>query len=340
MAILVDHRHEGGAAVAGLRPRAALPPAGRARRDHGRVVVPQGRQRRVHADPRAGGGVVRRRDPPRGPGRRASSRRTAGSPASRSRTAGVPRADRRVRAGPAPDVHGAGRPARAAGRPGRRDPPLPVPGHVGQGQLRARRAARVPGPRRPRATSSAASPTSGRRSTTSSVPTTRRSTAGTAPGPYLDCAIQSTIDPDMAPPGKHVMSCFVQWVPYELRESNWDEQRQNLGDTVQATLESFFPGFGNLVLQREVVTPQRHRAGRGPHRGQHLPRRAAGAPDVHVPARAGLSDYRTPIERLLPVRLRDASRRLRQRRPGQARVEGDPQGPRPKAEAPGGKARR
>ncbi len=73
--------------------------------------------------------------------------------------------------------------------------------------------------------------------------------------PYLDCAIQSTIDPDMAPPGKHVMSCFVQYTPYKLRGSDWDAERGNLGDTVQATLESFFPGFSDLILHREVVTP-------------------------------------------------------------------------------------
>jgi phytoene dehydrogenase-like protein len=73
--------------------------------------------------------------------------------------------------------------------------------------------------------------------------------------PYIDGAIQSTIDPDMAPPGKHVMSCFIQYTPYHLRESDWDAEKENLGDTVQRTLESFFPGFGDLVLQREVVTP-------------------------------------------------------------------------------------
>ncbi len=73
--------------------------------------------------------------------------------------------------------------------------------------------------------------------------------------PYIDMAVQSTIDPDMAPPGKHVMSCFIQYTPYKLRESDWDTERQNLGDTVQRTLESFFPGFGDLVLHREVVTP-------------------------------------------------------------------------------------
>ena len=55
-------------------------------------------------------------------------------------------------------------------------------------------------------TSTAASRTSARRWSTSSGPTTTRSTAGTSKRPYIDSAIQSTIDPDMAPPGKHVMS--------------------------------------------------------------------------------------------------------------------------------------
>jgi len=73
--------------------------------------------------------------------------------------------------------------------------------------------------------------------------------------PYIDCAIQSTIDPDMAPPGKHVLSCFVQYTPYELRASDWDAEREPMADRVQATLERFFPGFGDLVLHREVQTP-------------------------------------------------------------------------------------
>jgi phytoene dehydrogenase-like protein len=78
--------------------------------------------------------------------------------------------------------------------------------------------------------------------------------------PYLDCSIQSVVDPDMAPPGKHVMSCFVQYAPYHLKHpdgtpANWDDERHRFGDTVQAVLESHFPGFGDLVLHREVVTP-------------------------------------------------------------------------------------
>jgi phytoene dehydrogenase-like protein len=114
--------------------------------------------------------------------------------------------------------------------------------------------------------------------------------------PYLDCAIQSTIDPDMAPPGKHVMSCFVQYAPYQLRGSDWETERQNLGDTVQRTLESFFPGFGDLVLHREVVTPLDIERVVGLSEGNIF----AGeflAPQMYFfrPA-PGWAQYRTPIE--------------------------------------------
>lgn len=114
--------------------------------------------------------------------------------------------------------------------------------------------------------------------------------------PYIDGAIQSTIDPDMAPPGKHVMSCFIQYTPYRLRESDWDAEKENLGDTVQRTLESFFPGFGGLVLQREVVTPLHIERTVGLSEGNIF----AGeffAPQMFFfrPA-PGWSQYRTPIE--------------------------------------------
>jgi phytoene dehydrogenase-like protein len=114
--------------------------------------------------------------------------------------------------------------------------------------------------------------------------------------PYLDCSIQSMFDPDMAPPGKHVMSCFVQYAPYHLARSDWDTERQNLGDTVQATLESFFPGFGDLVIHREVVTPLDIERVVGLTEGNIF----AGeflAPQMYFfrPA-PGWSQYRTPID--------------------------------------------
>lgn len=73
--------------------------------------------------------------------------------------------------------------------------------------------------------------------------------------PFLDCCVQSMVDPDMSPPGKHVMSCFVMYAPYKLAEGDWDSEKENLGDVVEATLEEFFPGFRDLVVHREIVTP-------------------------------------------------------------------------------------
>jgi phytoene dehydrogenase-like protein len=73
--------------------------------------------------------------------------------------------------------------------------------------------------------------------------------------PYIDVIIPSMIDPNMAPPGKHVMSCFVQYAPYELRQGTWPEQREALGDTVIDTLSDYFPNLKDIILHRQVVTP-------------------------------------------------------------------------------------
>ncbi len=61
--------------------------------------------------------------------------------------------------------------------------------------------------------------------------------------PYMDILIPSTIDPTMAPPGKHVMSIFVQYAPYHLRESTWEEQREAFGDAVIDTLSEYAPNL-------------------------------------------------------------------------------------------------
>ena len=114
--------------------------------------------------------------------------------------------------------------------------------------------------------------------------------------PYIDGAIQSTIDPDMAPPGKHVMSCFIQYTPYRLRESDWDAEKENLGDTVQRTLESFFPGFGELVLQREVVTPLHIERTVGLSEGNIFAGELFAPQMLFFRPAPGWSQYRTPID--------------------------------------------
>ncbi len=73
--------------------------------------------------------------------------------------------------------------------------------------------------------------------------------------PYIDIVIPSLTDPTVAPPGKHVMSCFVQYAPYDLKEGTWDEKREEFGDTVIATLAEYAPNLPDLILHRQVLTP-------------------------------------------------------------------------------------
>ena len=73
--------------------------------------------------------------------------------------------------------------------------------------------------------------------------------------PYVDIVIPSMIDPGMAPPGKHVMSCFVQYAPYRLREGSWEERREAFGDAVLETLSEYIPNLKDIILHRQVLTP-------------------------------------------------------------------------------------
>ncbi len=73
--------------------------------------------------------------------------------------------------------------------------------------------------------------------------------------PYMDIVIPSMIDPGMAPPGKHVMSIFVQYAPYELNGGWTDAKREAFGDTVVRTLARYAPNLESLILHRQVLTP-------------------------------------------------------------------------------------
>jgi phytoene dehydrogenase-like protein len=73
--------------------------------------------------------------------------------------------------------------------------------------------------------------------------------------PYIDIVIPTLTDPSIAPPGKHVMSCFVQYAPYNLKEGNWDEKREEFGDTVIDTIAEHAPNIKDIILHRQVLTP-------------------------------------------------------------------------------------
>jgi phytoene dehydrogenase-like protein len=74
--------------------------------------------------------------------------------------------------------------------------------------------------------------------------------------PYIDMVIPSLTDPSVAPPGKHVMSCFVQYAPYKLRPGlNWDDEREAFGNTVIDTISEYAPNLKNIILNKQVLTP-------------------------------------------------------------------------------------
>ncbi|MFY9583678.1 MAG: NAD(P)/FAD-dependent oxidoreductase [Candidatus Acidiferrales bacterium] len=73
--------------------------------------------------------------------------------------------------------------------------------------------------------------------------------------PYIDVVIPSLTDPSVAPPGKQVLSCFVQYAPYKLKEGSWEEKREALADTVINTLAEYAPNIKNIIVGRQVLTP-------------------------------------------------------------------------------------
>jgi phytoene dehydrogenase-like protein len=73
--------------------------------------------------------------------------------------------------------------------------------------------------------------------------------------PYMDIIFPSMIDPNMAPPGKHVASIFVQYAPYHIDGGWTDAKREAFGDTVIDTLSAYAPNIKSAILHRQVLTP-------------------------------------------------------------------------------------
>lgn len=73
--------------------------------------------------------------------------------------------------------------------------------------------------------------------------------------PYIDMVIPSLTDPSVAPPGKHVLSCFVQYAPYKLAEGTWDDQRDAFGNNVIDTIAEHAPNIRDIIIEKQVLTP-------------------------------------------------------------------------------------
>jgi phytoene dehydrogenase-like protein len=74
--------------------------------------------------------------------------------------------------------------------------------------------------------------------------------------PYIDMVIPTLTDTSLAPPGKHILSCFVQYAPYKLAPGlNWETEKEKFGDTVVNTIAEYAPNIKDIILHRQVLTP-------------------------------------------------------------------------------------
>ena len=72
---------------------------------------------------------------------------------------------------------------------------------------------------------------------------------------WVDCVVASNVDDALATKGRHVMTCFVQYVPYKLRQGTWDENRDLLGDRVVRKIAEYAPNVPGAIVARQVITP-------------------------------------------------------------------------------------
>ena len=73
--------------------------------------------------------------------------------------------------------------------------------------------------------------------------------------PYIDMVIPSLTDPSVAPPGQHVLSCFVQYAPYKLAQGTWDDHREAFGNNVIETISEHAPNLKDIIIGKQVLTP-------------------------------------------------------------------------------------
>jgi phytoene dehydrogenase-like protein len=116
--------------------------------------------------------------------------------------------------------------------------------------------------------------------------------------PYIDVVIPSLTDPSVAPPGKHVMSCFVQYAPYHLAEGTWDDKREEFGDTVVKTLAEYAPNLPNIIKHRQVLTPLDLEREWGLSEGNIFQGELTLEQLFFLRPVAGWAQYRTPIANL------------------------------------------
>ncbi len=116
--------------------------------------------------------------------------------------------------------------------------------------------------------------------------------------PILECTIPSVVDPTVAPPGKHLMSCFVQYAPYALREGTWDGLKERFADRCFDVLAEYAPNIKRAVIARQVLSPLDLERQFGLTGGNIFQGAMTLRQLFFLRPLAGYADYRTPVRGL------------------------------------------
>src|SRR5271163_4932840 len=116
--------------------------------------------------------------------------------------------------------------------------------------------------------------------------------------PYIDMVIPSLTDPSVAPPGKHILSCFVQYAPYKLASGTWDQQREAFGNTVIDTISQYAPNLKSLIIGKQFITPLDIERTTGLTEGNIFQGELSLEQLFFLRPAAGWARYRTPIKKL------------------------------------------
>jgi len=115
---------------------------------------------------------------------------------------------------------------------------------------------------------------------------------------WVDCVIASNADESLAPADTHILTCFVQYVPYRLRQGTWDENRELLGDRVIRKIAEHAPNVPGSILARQVLTPLDLERTYGLTEGNIFHGDLTLEQLFFMRPVAGWSQYRTPIDGL------------------------------------------
>jgi phytoene dehydrogenase-like protein len=116
--------------------------------------------------------------------------------------------------------------------------------------------------------------------------------------PFADVCVPSVLDDSLAPPGKHVMSLFTQWVPHTFADEPDEAALERYADRVLARVEAVAPGFTDSVLHRQVIGPHVMQREYGLVGGNIFHGELSLGQMFHARPAAGYADLRTPVRGL------------------------------------------